>query len=216
MRSYYPKSTRNIVHYRNDSKFNNDYFRNDLKASLEKAKDLDYQSFEYIFGTTLNKHAPTKQKYIRANNSPFMTKTLCQNVSHRSKLHNIYLRNPTLENKISYKKQRNKCVQLLIMEKRKYYNNLDLKCLKDNRKTVTPLFSEKYTTSSKIVLVENNKILNPELLVFETINTFFTNVTQSLGIEDNYPSTCDLDDTTNPITKIINTYSHRPSIIKII
>ena len=54
------------------------------------------------------------------NNSPFMTKTLCQNISHRSKLHNKFLSNPTLENMIAYKKQRNKCVQLLRMVKRKY------------------------------------------------------------------------------------------------
>ena len=210
MRSYYTKSTPKFVHYRIYSKLNNDYFRNDLKASLEKAKDLDYQSFEYIFGTTLNKHAPAKQKYMKANNSPFMTKTLCQNISHHSKLHNIYFSNPTLENKIAFKKQRNKCVQLLRMEKRKYYNTLDLKCLKDNRtfwKRLKSLFSEKCTTSNKIVLVENNKILNHEKVVSETINTLFTNVTQSVDIEDNYPSPCDLDDTTNPI-KIINTYSH--------
>ena len=218
MRSHYPKSTPNIVHYRNYSKFNNDYFRNDLKATLEKLENLDYQSFENIFGSTLNKYAPVKQKYIRSNNSPFMTKTLCQNISHRSKLHNKYLSNPTLENKIAYKKQRNKCVQLLRMEKRKYYNNLDLKCLKDNRtfwRAVKPLFSEKCATSNKIILVESNKILNDENLVSDTINTYFTNVTKSLGIEDNYLSPCYLDDDTTPITKIINTYSNHPSIIKI-
>ena len=100
MRSHYPKSTPNIVHYRNYSKFNNDYFRNDLKASLEKLENLDYQSFE-IFGSTLNKYAPVKQKYIRANNSPFMTKTLCQNISPCSRLHNKFLSNQTLENMCS-------------------------------------------------------------------------------------------------------------------
>ena len=218
MRSHYPKSTPNIVHYRNYSKFNNDYFRNDLKASLEKLENLDYQSFENIFGSTLNKYAPVKQKYIRANNSPFMTKTLCQNISPCSRLHNKFLSNPTHENKIAYKKQRNKCVQLLRMEKRKYYNNLDLKCLKDNRtfwRAVKPLFSEKCATSDKIILVESNKILNDQNLVSDTINTFFTNVTKSRGIEDNYPSPCYLDDNTTPITKIINTYSNHPSITKI-
>ena len=186
--------------------------------SFQNTSVIDYQSFENIFGSTLNKYAPVKQKYIRANNSPFMTKTLCQNISHRSKLHNKFLSNPTLENKIAYKKQRNKCVQLLRMEKRKYYKNLDLQCLKDNRtfwRAVKPVFSEKCATSNKIILVGSNKILNDENLVSDTINTFFTNVTKSLGIEDNYPSPCYLDDNTTPITKIINTYSNHPSIIKI-
>ena len=92
-----------------------------------------------------------------------MTKTLCQNISHRSKLFNIFLRNPTPVNKIVYKKQRNKCVQLLRIEKGKYYSNLDLKYLKDNRtfwKTVKTIFFEKCTTSYKRVLAENNKMLN--------------------------------------------------------
>ena len=44
-------------------------------------KILDYDDFENIFSNTLNKHAPTKQKYIRANNAPFMTKLLHQNIS---------------------------------------------------------------------------------------------------------------------------------------
>ena len=59
MRSYYPQSIPNIVHYRNYSKFNSDYFRNDLKAGLKNVKDLGYHSFEYICGTTLNMHAPS-------------------------------------------------------------------------------------------------------------------------------------------------------------
>ena len=64
-------------------------------------------------------------------------------------------------------------------------------------------------------MVESNKILNDENLVSHNINTFLTNVTKSLGIEDNYPSPCYLDDNTTPITKIINTYSNHPSTIKI-
>ena len=64
-------------------------------------------------------------------------------------------------------------------------------------------------------MIESNRILNDENLVSDTINTFFTNVTKSLGIEDNYPLPCYLDDNTTPITKIINTYSNHPSIIKI-
>ena len=89
------------------------------------------------------------------------------------------------------------------MEERKYFN-LDLNCLKDNRtfwKRFKSLFSEKSTTSNKIVLIENNKSLNYAKLVSET---FFTNVIHTLGVEENYPSLSDLDDTTNPITKIIN------------
>ena len=38
--------------------------------------NTNYETFEAIFMATLNKHAPMKKKYIRANNSPFMNKSL--------------------------------------------------------------------------------------------------------------------------------------------
>ena len=62
---------------------------------------------------------------------------------HRSKLKNRYNKNPNEINKSLYKKQRNFCVNLLRKEKRKYYNNLDIKIFEDNRKfwqSVKPLF----------------------------------------------------------------------------
>ena len=109
------------------------------------------------------------------------------------------------------------CPVILRMEERKYYNNLNLKCLKDNRtfwKSQTPFPRKMYYTPIKTVLVKNNKILNHERLVSETVNTFSL-MSPSLGSEDNYPPTSDLDYTTNPITKIINTYSNHRSIVKI-
>ena len=81
---------------------------------------------------------------------------------HRSKLKNLYNKNPTELNKINFKRQRNYCVGLLAREKQKYYNNLDLKILQDNKqfwKNIKPLFSNKQTVSQKnIVIVENDTI----------------------------------------------------------
>ena len=34
----------------------------------------NYATFEEIFMSTLNKHAPQKSKVVRANDKPFMTK----------------------------------------------------------------------------------------------------------------------------------------------
>ena len=52
---------------------------------------------------------------------------------HRSELKNRYHKSPTEVNKNSYKKYRNWCVSLLKKEKRNYYNNLDLKVIKDSK-----------------------------------------------------------------------------------
>ena len=82
----------------------------------------------------LNAHAPKKQRVTRGNHQPFMNKTLSKAFMHRSKLKNLFNKNPTEMNKTNYKRQRNFCVNLLKREKRNYYNNLDIKVLDDNKK----------------------------------------------------------------------------------
>ena len=62
---------------------------------------------------TLNKHAPMKTKYLRANNSPFMNKELTKAIMVRSRLKNKSLKLKTTEAREAYKKQRNFCVSLL-------------------------------------------------------------------------------------------------------
>ena len=71
---------------------------------------------------------------------------------HRSKLKNVINKNPSEINKTNYKRQRNFCVGLLEKEKKKYYNNLDLKVFVDNKifwQKVKPLFSNKKNVLQK-------------------------------------------------------------------
>ena len=70
---------------------------------------------------------------MRANNAPFMSKELSKAIMTRSRFRNKYLKNPNNPNKLKYNKQRNYCVNLLRKEKRKYYNNLDVKLITDNK-----------------------------------------------------------------------------------
>ena len=53
----------------------------------------------------LNKHAPIKYKYIRANNSSYMTKSLRKEIMLRSRLCNKFLKTKTEEPKQLYNKQ---------------------------------------------------------------------------------------------------------------
>ena len=57
-------------------------------------------------------HAPLKKKIFRGNDTPFLNKDLRKAVYTRSRPRNRYFENPTKENEMSYKKQRNKCVSL--------------------------------------------------------------------------------------------------------
>ena len=61
----------------------------------------------------LNKFAPLKTKYLRANCFKFMTKELRKAIMLRTKLGNQFLKIRASEAKLKYNKQRNLCVSLL-------------------------------------------------------------------------------------------------------
>ena len=165
----------------------------------------------------LNRHAPMKLKYVRGNNAPFMNKILSKAIMKRSRLRNKFLKYPNGNNKRIYNKHRNYCVNLLRKEKKKYYNNIDLKLLTDNKlfwKTIKPLFSEKNNISRKITLIEKDDIVSNDKEIAETMNEFFSNAVAKLNLKgyhtDLFPTFC-----SDNITNIINKFSKHPSIINI-
>ena len=181
--------------------------------------------FRSVFVSVWNSHAPVKKKVVRGNNAPFMNKTLSQAFMHRSKLRNRYHKFPTEANKSFYKKHRNFCVSLLKKEKKKYYNNLDLKVIEDNKKfwqSVKPLFSGKSKLKTNITLVENGKMMTEKGEVAEILNKYFIEAVQNLEIER---FTCEDEQETKSETKsenidevidqILDKYKSHPSILKI-
>ena len=176
------------INYRLYKNFNQLNFRNDLINSLKNCnkETLKYDEFKNIFMQTLNSHAPNKKKVIRGNHQPFMSKILSKAFMHRSKLKNLYNKNPTLLNETKYKRQRNYCVSLLAKEKKKYYNNLDLRVFNDNKKfwaNIKPLFSNKQNNLQKnITLVEKEKITSKNTEVAEKLNIFFIEAVANLDI----------------------------------
>ena len=145
----------------------------------------DIESFQELCINLLNKFAPSKKKYVRANQAPFMNKTLQKAIMERTRLRNKFLKYKTVSNKIAYNKQRNYCVNLCRKEKKQYYNNLDINKVIDNKqfwKTIKPAFSEKSTKSDKITLIENAEILSEDTQIAETFNNYFSNIVSNLNI----------------------------------
>ena len=75
-------------------------FREELRTKLSEdpASINDYNYFQNILYEVLNKHAPQKKKYLRANDSPFMTKHLRKMIMNRSPSKNAYIKNKTIDN----------------------------------------------------------------------------------------------------------------------
>ena len=123
LKQYFPKLKSKVVNYRDYRNFRNNEFRAELDNEMLKYDlgNMEYQHFLNIFIEVLNKHAPMKQKYLRANQGRFMTKDLHKAIMKRSRLRNKFLRDRTDISREEYKKQRNLCVSLLKKAKKRSF-----------------------------------------------------------------------------------------------
>ena len=92
---------------------------------------MGYQHFLNIFIEVLTKHAPMKQKYLRANQGRLMTKKLHKAIMKRSRLRNKFLSDMTEMSRKEYKKQRSFWVNLLKRAKKEHFANLDINFISD-------------------------------------------------------------------------------------
>ena len=81
----------------------------------------------------LNKVAPLKAKFLRANHSKFVAKDLRKAIMLRTKPRNQFLKKRILEARTKNNKQKNICVSLVKNAKRNYYEYLDLKDINDKK-----------------------------------------------------------------------------------
>ena len=117
LKVFYKKQKPKISQYRKYDNFNNDLFREELNNELLNVdlNNAELSEFTETFMSLIDKHAPKNQRYIRANNPNFMTKSLRKAFMLRSK----FINEKTEESKSLYNKQRNICVSLLRKTKKK-------------------------------------------------------------------------------------------------
>ena len=71
------------------------------------------------------------------------------------------------------KKQRNHCVKLLKLSKKKFYNNRSPNFISDNKKfwkCLKPLFSDKQRNNNNITLVDKEQIVTNDEEIAQTLN----------------------------------------------
>ena len=220
LKTYFKKAPPKIVSYRDYKKFSHVEFRMELQHCLSQYDVLEISNDEFvrIFMGVFEKHAPLKQKYVRANQGPFMTKELRKAVMTQSRLRNKFNQFKTKSSELEYKKQRNLCTYLFRKAKRDYYSALNPTCVTDNKKfwrTVKPLFSEKFLSAESITLVEGNEIFQDDDKVSETFNDFFSNAVSNLNIQMNNDYLNKNVSETDPVLNAIKRYENHPSIVKI-
>ena len=217
MRTTFPKSKSHIILYRDYSKFNDEKFKRDLEKEL-KRHPFQYDKFEQAFLSILDRHAPQKSKVLRANSKPYVNKEMRKAIMHRSKLQNKLYKNYTPENLSAYRQQKNYCNRLYKKTRKEYLNNLNLNNITDNKKfwrTVKPFFTDKGARREKIVLVEEERIINNYVEIAQTFNDFFDGAVKSLGISNNEVLLTKIEHSEGKVLDAIKEFEVHPSILKI-
>jgi len=133
----------------------------------------------------------------------------------RSELSTKYYKNSTHKNLSQYKKHKNFCSRLYKKERRKYYSNLDIKKITDNKQfwnTLKPFISDKCNLSSKITLVEEGKIISEDMELANTFQNFFDNAVSSLSLQCEEKFLSDASNLENPVDAAIEKFKNHPSI----
>ena len=171
LKLFYKKQNPKIIHYRNYKTFNANLFTEELNNEL---LNIDINNVEMVEFTStvllvLDKHAPIKRKYIRANNSTFMIEELRTAIMQRSKLRRIFLKERTNNSKHLHNRQKILCVSFLRKTKKDNFKQLSNKVISDNKKfwETSPLFSEKTFRKETIILKDSNRTItnNHERLI---------------------------------------------------
>ena len=133
MKLSYKKRPPHMIKYRDYKNFSNEHFKNSLYEKLTNNTELDNNGFEEIVMNLLSSQAPFKKRMFRANQRVFMNKKIRKAIMVRSRLRNKFLKEKTAFSREAYNKQRNYCVKLIRDSKIKYFGNLNVKSITDNK-----------------------------------------------------------------------------------
>ena len=134
-----------------------------------------------------------------------MNKTLSKTFMTRSRLRNTFLSNPNSINESNYKKYRNYCTNLVRNEKKKFYSNLKIELITDNKKF----------WKNVITLLVDDKIISSDKEVAEICNTFFSKAVENLEVNGFEIEDFDYNLEISTIENIIHEFRNNPSILKI-
>ena len=132
----------------------------------------------------------------------------------KNKIH----RNPSKENKIAYKKQRNFCVSLKRKFLKNYLKKLMEKCLTTNKsfwKFMKPFLTNKgFTGNNDITLIHQNKIISGEKQLTKLFNSYYINIVEKSSDTKTFGANFE-NTSVQSVRDIVNSYKNHPSIMKI-
>ena len=221
--SFHKIPPKNIV-YRDYRNFDENLFLEDVRKMPHNDLLLSVSPYDLLterFKQICDRHAPIKQKRVRGNHAPFMTKELSKAIMTRSRLRNKWNKWKSRENFILYQAAKKHCTLLNKIAKNDYFKNATKNGVMTNRefwKVFKPLLTNKgFLSSNTIILEEDGKLVSDEKELVEIFNNHYVNIVQNAtGVQPKVmgdPSNPEKDEET--VNHILEAFKDNPIIIKI-
>ena len=126
LRSYYNKLPPKNILNRNVKRFEKTTFLWNLDSRLTQGELYSncqglYHKLTQICSEVLDYHAPVKQKVVRGNQAPFITKDLSKAIMVKSKTKTQYVKWLSRKNYLAFKKAKNRCNSTNKKAKKDYF-----------------------------------------------------------------------------------------------
>ena len=187
-RAFFKRIPAKTIEYRNYGKFSPEAFLHELDQQLNEgiiynSQDKQRDLFSDIFRTILDHHSPLKTERIRDNQAKFMTKERSKSIMNRSRFKNRYLRWPSRENVLAYKKAKKLCNSLNEKVKKTYFGKATEHEIVDSKKfwsTVNLfLLSKRLSHNNDITIKIYDKIIEDKSELAKTFNLHYMNIVKS-------------------------------------
>ena len=220
MRSHLVRLQPKQITYRSYKNFNESLFLKDVQnidfSCNSEDPNVIYESLVQKFQNIIDKHAPLKQKTVRGNQAPFMNKTLRKAIYTRSRFKNNLNKNPTDDNKIKYKKQRNLCVNLRKKAIKQHIRKVTDSGIVENKtfwKVIKPFITNKNGLSNNnITIIQNNSIITDDKELTSLFNDHYINIVEkTTGVKPFCLSDGNFNNKDELICDIISRYKNHPS-----
>ena len=157
-----------------------------MQGQLYKSCDEPYKKLSEIFNDILNYYAPLKEKQVRGNHAPFMTKELSKAIMEKSKARNKYLKWPSQENNLSQKNPKNKCNTLTRKAKKNFFREATKDGIMSNKRfwsTVKPFLTNKGCISNDFISIEkDDELISNEKELVELFHENYINIVENTSV----------------------------------
>ena len=118
MKVFYNKQEPKIILCGKYKSFSNEACMHELESALTRFSQISFGTFKSTVDNILQKHAPIKMRYVRANQASFINSKIHKEVMGRARLRNKFIDSKTDADRIAYNKQRNYYVSVIQKEKK--------------------------------------------------------------------------------------------------